>query len=335
MKFIDYILDTIYVIFLNLLFLILSTVLLILFNVNKYVIILIMFTYLITFIIGYLITYFRKQHFYNLFTKKLDKLDKKYFITELITYADILEGKILLDYLYDIDKSYIEEINTYKRSNSEFKEYIELWCHEIKTPLSTSKLIIENNKNKVTNNILEELNQMENYIEQVLYYAKSDLVYHDYIIKKTNLKDCIDNVIKRNKKDIISKHIKIDNKVDNINVESDNLWLQFIINQIVVNSIKYSKDKDSYIKFDVKDNENNVILEIIDNGIGINNVDLKKVFHKGFTGKNGRKNYSSTGIGLYLCKKLCDKLSHEIIINSKENEYTKVIIIIPKNSMIV
>lgn len=148
MKFIDYILDTIYVIFLNLLFLILSTVLLILFNVNKYVIILIMFTYLITFIIGYLITYFRKQHFYNLFTKKLDKLDKKYFITELITYADILEGKILLDYLYDIDKSYIEEINTYKRSNSEFKEYIELWCHEIKTPLSTSKLIIENNKNK-------------------------------------------------------------------------------------------------------------------------------------------------------------------------------------------
>ncbi len=110
--------------------------------------------------------------------------------------------------------------------------------------------------------------------------------------------------------------------------------MEFIINQIIINSIKYSKEKDAYIKVSYKNNKNNVMLFIEDNGIGIDSTEIEKVFNKGFTGTNGRKKYNSTGIGLYLCKKLCDKLGHNITISSKINEKTTVTIIFPNNSLI-
>ena len=116
-------------------------------------------------------------------------------------------------------------------------------------------------------------------------------------------------------------------------MESDPKWLEFIINQIMVNSIKYSKE-NPIIKFEVKENKNNVILSIEDNGIGIKTSEIGRIFDKGFTGTNGRIKKKATGLGLYLAKKLCDKLGHNITITSKENEYTKVTIVFPISSLI-
>ena len=333
MSFKSYIRDKFVYLFTSVMTVFVISLLLVLFNLNKFLIVVILLFMIFSYIVPFLYEFYKKKYFYDTFKKTLESLDKKYLITEMITNSNCLDGRLLLEYLYEIDKSMHEEVNNYKYISNELKEYIELWCHEIKTPVATSKLIIENNNNKITKSILEELEHIENYIEQVLFYSRSDTVEKDYIITDVKLKNVVESVIKRNKKDLISKKIKVE--LDDLClVKSDAKWLEFIINQIILNSIKYSKGKNPAIKISSKKNKNNEILFIEDNGIGIEEADIAKVFDKGFTGANGRKKYNATGIGLYLCKKLCNKLGHEINISSRLNEYTTVSIIFPSSSML-
>lgn len=331
MKLKEYIKDHLLSISIFILAIISVLVLLFIFNVNEIAIIFITFILLTTFLFTYIYDFVRKRLFYNNINTLLNTLDKEYLITEIIKEPNFLEGRLLIDYLYRIDKSMIEHINFYKNSSNEFRDYIELWCHEIKTPLAISKLVITNNRNKITDSINEELDTIDNYIEQVLYYARSSNIEKDYIIKKINLNDVVDNVIKRNKKDILNKKVKLQIDIKD-NVYSDIKWLEFIVNQIIVNSIKYSSNNPTISIKSIK-NKDNIVLSIKDNGIGIEKQEVNKVFDKGFTGSNGRKLYNSTGIGLYLCQKLCVKLGHNISIKSNINEYTEILITFPINSL--
>lgn len=309
---------------------ILIIILLNIFNINKIAKLLII-TLIIIQIIPLIVKYIKESLFYKKLDKTLEKLDQKYLITEIIKKPNFLEGQLLCDYLYIIDKSMIENINKYKLKSEDFTEYLEAWCHEIKTPIQTTNLIIENNKNKITKSIEEELKKQENYIDQIMYYVRSNNVEKDYIIKKTDLRKVIDNVITKNKKALINKKIKIDIKVKDY-VYSDSKWLEFIINQIIINSIKYTKENPEIKIKQIKTKEN-IVLSIKDNGIGIKKEEQNKVFNKGFTGTNGRKEKNSTGIGLYLVKKLTEKLGHNINLISKENIGTEVQIIFPINSL--
>ena len=120
----------------------------------------------------------------------------------------------------------------------------------------------------------------------------------------------------------------------NVSIKTDSKWLEYVINQIVTNSIKYSKDEDIKLKIYSKKFKECIKLYIEDNGIGISKEDIGRVFDKGFTGNNGRKYIKSTGMGLYLCKNLLQKLGHDIYINSKQNVGTRVVIVFPINSLI-
>jgi len=333
MRLVDYIKDKYKEIILSMLSLLIVLTLLTISQINGLIILFVTFIFILNLLTIFIYNFVKRKIFYNSMSNLLKNLDQKYLITEMVNEPNFIDGKIFLEYLYDIDKSMHEYVNNYKNSNVDFIEYIEMWCHEIKTPLATTDLIIENNNNEVTQSIREEINKIDYFIEQVLYYSRSGSVEKDYIIKKTNLKDVVESVIKRNKKDLISKKIKVEIK-DLSEVDTDSKWLEFIINQIITNSIKYSKDSNSYIKIYSKNNKNNVILYIEDNGIGIESNEIDRVFDKGFTGSNGRKKYKSTGIGLYLCKRLCDKLGHNISLTSKKDEKTTVMIVFPKSSMI-
>ncbi|WP_418572966.1 ATP-binding protein, partial [Intestinibacter bartlettii] len=157
----------------------------------------------------------------------------------------------------------------------------------------------------------------------------SNEVGKDYIIKKVELEPLVKKVIKRNQRDFISKRIILELKDLEQVVYSDSKWIEFILNQIIVNAIKYSKGNNDKIEIESQKQNNSVILSIKDYGVGINEKDIGRVFEKGFTGDNGRKFGKSTGIGLYLCKKLCEKLGLGLYIDSKENYGTKVTIIFP------
>ena len=285
------------------------------------------------YITSVVIEYIKKKEFYNNLLNILDELEEKYLITEIINTPNFLEGKILKNTLETIDKSMLENVNQYKYMTEDYKEYIELWIHEIKIPIAASKMVIENNKNEVTKSIDEELDKVENYIEQALFYARSNTVEKDYYIRKVFLKEIINESIKKNKSSLIQEKISINIHDLDLEVNTDNKWIVFILNQIIQNSIKYRKKENSVIEIYAKQRKENVILYVEDNGIGIKQGEITRVFEKGFTGTNGRlSNKKSTGIGLYLCKKLCNKLGIGIELNSVQNEGTEVKIIFPQSS---
>ena len=287
------------------------------------------------YMISIIIEYFKRKKFYDNLLNMLEKLDEKYLITEIIKTPNFLEGQIFKNSLEQIDKSMLENVNKYKYMTEDYKEYIELWIHEIKIPIAASKMVIENNKNAITKSIDEELDKVENYIEQALFYARSNTVEKDYYIRKVFLKEIINESIKKNKSSLIQEKISIDIHDLDIEVNTDNKWIVFILNQIIQNSIKYRKKENSVIEIYANQGKENVILYIKDNGIGIKQGEITRVFEKGFTGTNGRlSNKKSTGIGLYLCKKLCNKLGIGIELNSVQNEGTEVKLVFPKDSYI-
>ena len=289
---------------------------------------------IVLFLIPFFIEYYKKKEYYSEIKARVNELEEKYLITELLPKGDFLDAKINKDNILEIGKSMLENVNKYKYLQEDYKEYIELWIHEIKIPIATSKMIVENNKSEVTKSIDEELDKMENYIEQALYYARSNTVEKDYIIKKNNLKDIVSSTILKNKTTLIQNNVKIEMENLEEEVYTDSKWCVFILSQIIQNAIKYSKEQNKEIKLYAENKKENVILYIKDNGIGIDKAEIGRVFEKGFTGTNGRQEKKSTGIGLYLCKKLCDKLCIGLEIASEKEIGTEVKLVFPKNSFI-
>ena len=280
----------------------------------------------------FLISYFKKKSFYNQLLFNIENLDKSYLVLETINKPNFYEGKLLYQALYDINKSMSENIKSFSLQTTDFKQYIEMWIHEIKIPISSLNIMAHNHKDKFDKKTLKQLKKIENYVDQVLYYVRSNNSEKDYLINEVELNKVIMNVALKNKDSLLEQ--KIDFIVSNINnkVYTDSKWLEFILNQIINNSIKYKKETtNSYIKVEVIEESDKTILTITDNGIGIPTIDLPRVFEKTFTGNNGRLKTKSTGMGLFIAKNLCNKLGHKINIESKEGEYTKVFIIFSKN----
>ena len=308
MSFIEYFKDKVIFIIINIIVLVITSYLLFGLNVSSYAIFIICILNFLASISFFIYDCLRKSKYYSSLLKRLDELDKKYFIGDVATEEDFLEGKILFEIISQATKSMKDDISESIRNSNDYKEYIELWVHEIKTPIATCKLLIENNDNEVTESIGEEVTKVEDYIEQVLFYARSNAVEKDYLIKEINLKKSINAVIRKNANTLIEKRVKVDiRNVDKI-VSCDSKWIEFILGQIVSNSIKYMDKKESVLKIYSENIGNDVILKICDNGIGMDERSVIKAFEKGYTGENGRRFGKSTGMGLYLCKKLCEKL---------------------------
>ena len=158
----------------------------------------------------------------------------------------------------------------------------------------------------------------------MLYYARSESTEKDYFVKKLNLEEVIHNVILKFRHDLIDHKVIIETHAIDQIVYTDEKWLTFILSQIIQNSIKYFDKQENKLTITGQDNDTNIILSIKDNGCGISSSDLSRVFEKGFTGYNGRADKKSTGIGLYLCKNIMDKMGHKIWIDSEVGKGTRV-----------
>ena len=304
-----------------------------LFGVNKYLTIMILSLLSIYFIVDFLTFYLKRKKYYDNFLNNLNLLDKKYLILETLEEPEFLDGKFFYDALYKIDKSMMENINNYRNETEDFKEYVEMWIHEIKIPIAGLMLMYHNNKT-VNKNFLDQLNSLDNLTDQILYYVRSNYAEKDFLIKEASMDKIINEVLLKNKDSILENHIDVTVDVKNVKVLTDSKWLVFILNQIINNSIKYSDNsRKSYIMFYIEDNEKETTLHIKDNGIGVNASDLKHVFDKSFTGENGRKMRNSTGFGLYISKKLIEKLGHKISATSEENKYFEITITFGKNDL--
>ena len=334
MRFRDYIKEKMVLIIGTILALVSVEILLLAYNISILIRVYCAFIIVFVMALAILIEYKKKKDYYNELIKNMEELKEKYLISEIIKTPNFIEGKILKDILQDTGKSMLENVNYYKNIQEDYKEYIELWIHEVKIPIAASKMIIENNKNEVTKSIDEELDKVENYTEQALFYARSNAVEKDYIINKTNLKEIVNGAILKNKTTLLNEKVSIElSNLKDEEVYTDSKWAVFIINQIIQNAIKYSKKENKKVEISSQEKNDKVILYIKDNGIGIKKGEITRVFERGFTGENGRIiGQKSTGIGLYLCKKLCEKLGLGIELNSEKDEGTEVRIIFPKSS---
>lgn len=334
MKFTKYIKDKIYYILTFSIYIILISIYLKAMETEIPAIIIVVAISTIFFCAGFIISYLKSNKYLKDIDKMMDNLTEKYLITEIMPKPSRAERLAYYRILKKANKSMLENISIIKQQQKDYKEYIESWVHEIKIPITSVKLLCENNKSDITTKIDEEIEEINNFVEQALFYARMDQVSNDFMIKNINLNNVIKNVLARNKKIMIQNNMKVELNNVNTNCYTDEKWLEFIINQIIQNAIKYRKEKNANIIITISENKENVILNIKDNGIGIKTSEIDRIFDKGFTGTNGRNQKKSTGIGLYLCKRLCQEIGMEIEANSKENEFTEIKIIIPRNKKI-
>lgn len=332
MKLIEYIKEKFVFMVINIVMILSGVVVLKALKVDTYAIVFISILNLIGVFSCYIYDYFNRKKYYDNLFKNLDGLDKKYFIAEILESGDFIESNIIYSVLEECTKSMKDEVADLKRNINDYKEYIETWVHEIKTPIASARLILENDEGYINKSVLEEIEKIEGFIEQVLFYARSSTVERDYIIKKIPLKNSINSVIRKNANILIEKRVKIQLEDIEKKVYCDSKWIEFILQQIISNSVKYMDKDEKYIKIRCLEKDKNIILKILDNGIGISEKSIEKVFEKGYTGENGRKYNNSTGMGLYLCKKLCLKLGLGISIKSKLGVGTEVTIVFPINN---
>lgn len=269
---------------------------------------------------------------YYLFKKRIKLLNLEKENTNTTVYKINkkypAEYNLYLEVINNLKKESIKIIEKTNIEKNNITDYYTQWVHQIKTPISALSFLIENEEDSNQKRLLEaELFKIEQYVELVLTYLRLDVDKNDFYAENVKLQTLINKVIKKHSNIFIHKKISIENNVD-LTVISDKKWLEFVLDQIVSNSLKYTS-KGGFLK--LYREENALVIE--DNGIGIQPDNLPRIFEKGYTGFNGRKDKKSSGIGLYLTKKTLDKLGHEIEITSELKKGTVVKIIFSKENI--
>ena len=260
--------------------------------------------------------YFSRKKYLNKLLDMTEELEERYLLPEIMQEPEKADEQVFYQIMKMAEKSMLERIGEVQRERKEYKEYIEQWIHEVKTPITAIKLICENNRCSFTRDLMAELENINRFTEQALYYARSEHTENDYSVREIRLSNVVHGAIADNKYLLRQNNVTV--TVDNVeySIYSDDKWLRFILDQLISNAVKYRIDQPVLHFSAVKENDR-VILSVEDDGIGIPQSDLSRIFEKGFTGQNGRIIHSSTGIGLYLCKRLCDKLGIGISASSE------------------
>ncbi len=201
---------------------------------------------------------------------------------------------------------------------TDMTDYYTLWAHQIKTPISAMRLLLQSEDTDM-DELSEQLFKIEEYVQMVLTYLRCDSSANDYVIKRCNIDDIIKEAVRKYAKQFIRKKISLDYTGLDFDVVTDEKWLLFVIEQVISNALKYTKEGKISIYSAGK-----CIVVIEDTGIGISPEDLPRVCEKGYTGYNGRADKKSTGIGLYLCKMVLQGLSHRLTIESEVGKGTRV-----------
>ena len=240
-------------------------------------------------------------------------------------------GLLEIDYQEIIGKLKEEQEYSRQKTNSDYNnmvEYYTIWAHQIKTPIASMRLQIQSEDSDVARRLDGDLNRIEAYVEMVLTFLRLDSDSTDYVIKEIDLDAVIKPAIRKFARDFISKKLTMDFKPTETKVLSDEKWLSFVIEQVLSNAVKYTKEGGIKVYMDEPG-----ILCIEDTGIGINTADLPRIFENGYTGFNGREDKRASGIGLYLCKRICDNLGHKISAESEQGAGTKIRIDLNKHDI--
>ena len=274
-------------------------------------------------VVGWLVVsyYFLKKQL-NSLEKLIDQLEAPYLIGEIIKAPSSLVADRYYQLMKIISSEAINQVEVAKKEADEYRDYLEQWVHELKTPLTALSLIVANEANPTK--IKQEVSRLNNLTDQVLNFARVKSFEKDRQLENFELIEVCNQAIKNQMNLLIGSQMTVELiEINSQLLYSDKKAVFFILNQLLINSAKYSPN--SQIKLRVENKQ--IIFE--DNGIGIVSYDLPRIFDKGYTGVNGRKFGTSTGMGLFIVKKMCQELGISIEVESQEQVFTRFIIIFP------
>ncbi len=257
------------------------------------------------------------------FAKRGERLD---YLPESRSYPE----KLYRELVGAAEEEARDVISEYDAKKRDIDDYYTMWTHQIKTPIAVLRLLLQDEKQP-----LEELFKIEQYAEMALHYARLDSLSSDFLFKTQNIEAIVKQAVKKYSILFIGSGLQFSLENFSAQAVTDEKWLAFVVEQLLSNAIKYTPDGQIRIyglddgKTEIQEHDAHkeaAYLVIEDSGIGIREEDLPRIFERGFTGYNGRFDGKSTGIGLYLCKQILDRLSHTIQVESRVGKGTKVIL---------
>lgn len=258
----------------------------------------------------------------------MDELDQRYLFAECVPRPRHLYERKLFALMRRSGKSMIESVSDAQTAGREYREYVEQWVHEIKTPITAAKLICQNENSETRRKLSRELAQIDAHVERALFYARVESTEKDFIIRKTSLSGLCDRAIQNHRTLLIQNGVRVETEGLNETIYTDSKWAAFMLGQLLQNSARYHGN-EPVVTLSAKRLGNRVQLTVQDNGIGIPAHELPRIFDRGFTGSNGRLRGGSTGMGLYLCRRLADTLKIDLRCVSWEGTGTSVILTFP------
>lgn len=274
-----------------------------------------------TILIGVLVTWKKQQKqrniFYQFLREPSTEQEAKLLQALGNTYMESLHDLAnQLRHLHDV----LQEV---KYQSLEYETFIESWVHEIKTPLSLLHFVLQNRKDEMSPLVYQRLDHanitIHDHVERILFYAKLQAVHVDYSMKKVSIVECFEDVLLELQSLLEEQHVRVHTEIKEIPIVSDERALHFILIQLLINSIKYRNvNSESFIWIETgfEHAKNSYYVKVADNGLGILQSDLPFIFDKGFTGDANNQKLS-TGMGLFLVKKLCDDLQVEVEVESE------------------
>lgn len=237
--------------------------------------------------------------------------------------------KLLQERVEELEYEQKNQLLVEQEKYNDLLDYYTLWVHQVKTPIAASSLLIGDLKDKEAKSQLEqELFKIESYVHLVLQYLRLESFHDDLVLKKENLADLVREVVKKYALFFIQQGLSLNLHDLDHTIVTDKKWFLVILEQVLSNSLKYTKEGSIEIYF----HEDSLYIK--DTGLGIQNADLLRVFERGFSGYNGRLTQQSSGLGLYLSKKIADQLGHKIAIDSQVGQGTTVSIAFPEKKLI-
>lgn len=278
------------------------------------------------------IEYARRRRFYRELDALSQCLERPYLASALMEEPSFPEGAVVWRALGASSKVAADEVAAHRRQAEDYRAYIELWIHEVKTPIAAAGLMAARMFGPDAMRLKGEVDRIEALVDQALYYARSTSLANDFSLREMVLADAAREAVKKHARYLIECGVapKVELS-DDVRVFADAKWLAFIVGQLVTNAAKYGA---SSVRFSARvEGEGamgaRTVFEVADDGPGIPAADVPRVFERGFTGSNGRKLGSSTGMGLYLVAELCAKMGLGVALASEEGVGTRVLLSFP------
>lgn len=274
--------------------------------------------------------YLRKRRAYNQLLEVARELEQVRHLTAFATEPSFLEGRVAWRALETLSKTAGDETAHINEDAAAYQRYVELWVHEIKTPITACKLVLSRMKGPDATTLRQEVERIELQVEQALYYVRHQALSSDYAIRRVSLVEVARESCKRNQNMLISSGVRPVFELGEVCAFADVQWLGFVVDQLVSNAAKYGATEVVFRSFAQGEaSQQTVQFEIADNGKGISAADLPKIFERGFVGENGRAKGSATGMGLYLCANICKLMGLSIEVFSQVGKGSRFVITLP------